>query len=213
MTGECVTGDRPERATTGKPPVAEPRRGQSRAARGRALKLGALVAVLVVPAAAACGIQPTGITDLGPAPAASAGAQPAVAQAGSSQYVLFFYQNGRLIPTYRNGSGAIDEGTVLNAMIEGPTRQEAADGLSSALPPALVVKPRAGGFAAAYFLSQPLNTRAKAQFVCTMQYWDQTVSIGILVDGAEKPTWDACSDTVDYYVPMPGDGSTQPASN
>jgi hypothetical protein len=41
-----------------------------------------------------------------------------------------------------------------------------------------------------------------------MQYWDQSVSVGIQVKGAEKPTWNACGDTVDYYVPMPGDGST-----
>jgi hypothetical protein len=57
-------------------------------------------------------------------------------------------------------------------------------------------------------VSQALSTKAKAQFLCTMQYWDQSVSVGIQVKGAEKPTWNACGDTVDYYVPMPGDGST-----
>jgi hypothetical protein len=71
-----------------------------------------------------------------------------------------------------------------------------------------VATPRAGGFADAYLVSVPLTTKAKAQFLCTMQYWDQSVSVGIQVKGAEKPTWNACGDTVDYYVPMPGDGST-----
>ncbi len=177
--------------------------------RHRALKIGGMLATLVLPMAAACGIQPTGITNLGPAPDVSgAAAQRAQAQAGSSQFVLFFYENGRLTLTYRNAGTATNEETVLSAMVEGPTKAEAAQGMSSALPADLVATPRAGGFADAYLVSQPLSTKAKAQFLCTMQYWDQSVSVGIQVKGAEKPTWNACGDTVDYYVPMPGDGST-----
>lgn len=180
-----------------------------RVSRRGALKLGVLLAALMLPAAAACGIQPTGITDLGPAPAATgAAAQRAIAQAGSSQYVLFFYQDGRLTATYRNGDGTTSEETILAAMVQGPTKDEAAQGLSSALPAGLVAKTRAGGFADAYAVSAPLTTKAKAQFVCTMQYWDQTVSVGVQADGADKPTWLACSDTVNYYVPMPGDGAS-----
>ena len=181
-----------------------------RAARRRALKLGALLGALVLPAAAACGIQPTGITSLGPAPAVSgAAAQRALAQqqASASQYVLFFYQDGRLTPTYRNADNATNEETVLGAMLRGPTSEEAAQGMTTALPTGLIAVPRASGQADAYMVTQPLTTKAKAQFLCTMQYWDQSSSVGIQVKGAEKPAWNACGDVVDYYVPMPGYGS------
>lgn len=177
--------------------------------RHRALKFGGMLAALVLPVTTACGIQPTGITSLGPAPDVSGvAAQRAQAQAGSSQFGLFFYEDGRLTLTYRNAGTAPNEEMVLSAMVEGPTKAEAAQGMSSALPANLVATPRAGGFADAYLVSQPLTTKAKAQFLCTMQFWDQSVSVGIQVKGAEKPTWNACGDTVDYYVPMPGDGST-----
>ena len=180
-----------------------------RAVRRRALKLGGLLAALVLPAASGCGIQPTGITSLGPAPAVSGGAaQRALAQqVGSSQYVLFFYQDGRLTPTYRNSDSTTNEETVLGAMLQGPTKEEAAQGMSTALPTGLIAVPRASGQADAYMVTQPLTTKAKAQFLCTMQYWDQSISVGIQIKGAEKPTWNACADMVDYYVPMPGDGS------
>ena len=180
-----------------------------RAVRRRALKLGGLLAALVLPAASGCGIQPTGITSLGPAPAVSGGAaQRALAQqVGSSQYVLFFYQDGRLTPTYRNSDSTTNEETVLGAMLQGPTKEEAAQGMSTALPTGLIAVPRASGQADAYMVTEPLTTKAKAQFLCTMQYWDQSISVGIQIKGAEKPTWNACADMVDYYVPMPGDGS------
>lgn len=173
----------------------------------RALKVGAMLAALVLPAAAACGIQPTGITNLGPAPEVSNGtAQRALTQqqAGSAQYVLFFYQDGRLAPSYRSGQSTPTEESVLAAMLQGPTKIEAGMGMSTALPAGLVAVPRASGQADAYMVSEPLNLRAKAQFLCTMQYWDQSISVGIQVKGAEKPTWNGCGDIVDYYVPMPG---------
>lgn len=175
-----------------------------------------MLAALVLPTAAACGIQPTGITDLGPAPAASGAAVQAIAQGGSTQYSLFFYQDGRLTQVVRTGASVPSEESVLAAMIQGPTKQEAANGFTSALPGNLNAKPRAAGFADAYLVTAALNTKAKAQFVCTMQYWDQTVSVGLQVIGTDKPAWLACSDTVNYYVPMPGDGSTAagvPAGN
>lgn len=177
--------------------------------RRRALKLGVMLAALVLPAAA-CGIQPTGITNLGPAPAVSgAGAQQALAQqqAGSSQYVLFFYRDGRLAPTYRSNESTPTEESVLDAMLRGPTKDETGLGMSTALPTGLVATPRASGQADAYMVSEPLSIKAKAQFLCTMQYWDQSISVGIQVKGAEKPAWNGCGDIVDYYVPMPGDGS------
>ena len=199
-----------EQATTGE--ATDVRRDETgqRAVRRRVLKLGALLAALVLPAASACGIQPTGITNLGPAPAVSgAAAQRALQQqAGASQYVLFFYEDGRLTPAYRNADSATNEETVLGAMLQGPTKEEAAQGMSTALPTGLIAVPRASGQADAYMVTMPLTTKAKAQFLCTMQYWDQSISVGIQIKGAEKPTWNACGDMVDYYVPMPGDGST-----
>lgn len=188
----------------------EPRR---RTARRKALKLGAILAALMAPMVSACGIQPTGITSLGPAPqvsGAAAAQQRALAQqaASSSQYVLFFYEDGRLTPTYRNDGSTPSEESVLSAMLQGPTKDEAAQGMSTALPGGLVATPRASGQADAYMVSEPLTTKAKAQFLCTMQYWDQSISVGIQVRGAEKPAWNGCGDMVDYYVPMPGDGST-----
>jgi len=173
----------------------------------RALKLSAMLVALMLPAAAACGIQPTGITNLGPVPAVSgATGQRALAQqqAGSGQYVLFFYQDGRLAPSYRTDESTPTEESVLAAMLQGPTKGEASLGMSTALPSGLIAVPRASGQADAYMVSEPLNLKAKAQFLCTMQYWDQSISVGIQVKGAEKPTWNGCGDIVDYYVPMPG---------
>ncbi len=201
-----MTSGRVSDAATG----AERDEARRRAARRRALKLGGVLVALTLPMASACGIQPTGITSLGPAPeVSSVAAQRALAQqqAGSSQYVLFFYQDGRLTPSYRSGDGTPSEESVLGAMLRGPTTDEAAQGMSTALPGGLIATPRASGQADAYMVSEPLSTKAKAQFLCTMQYWDQSISVGIQVKGAEKPAWNACGDMVDYYVPMPGDGS------
>lgn len=174
--------------------------------RPKALKLGGLLAALVLPAAAACGIQPTGVTVLGQAPAAQ-GSTPLTSPGpvDGFQYVLFFYQGDRLAPVYRTSPGTVNEQTVLSALVAGPTGMEVKQGFTSALPPALVAKSRADGYAAAYWLSEPLGSAAKAEFVCTMQNFDGTISVGTLVDGtAKQPTWLGCSDTTNYYVPMQG---------
>jgi hypothetical protein len=170
---------------------------------------------LLLPAAAACGIQPTGITALGPAPAA-AGASPigSVNSSGAStRYLLYFYQDDQLSAVYRPAGGTVTEGTVLDALLQGPTATEMKQGYSSMLPLKLTATVRANGLLYAYALNLPLGERAKAQFICTMQYYDQTISIGIAVGDSATVNWNACSDTTNEYVPMQGDSSVATAEN
>jgi hypothetical protein len=174
------------------------------------VRIAGLLAMLL-PAAAACGIQSTGITALGPAPAAlsaSAASSPVNSAAEGTQYLLFFYQDSRLTPAYRvSTNGPPSEGTVLDALVQGPSKVEQAGGYTSAVPSNLVAKAQADGLAGAYALNVPLSLRAKAQFICTMQYYDQTPSVGIQILDSNV-NWNACKDTTNQYIPMPGDQST-----
>lgn len=184
------------------------------ASKARPLRYAAISAALLLPTAAACGIQPTGITRLGAAPAAL-GATPAQSldtSPGSTQYLVYFYQNNRLTPAYRSVKGDVTETTVYDALVKGPDAAEQAEGFSSAVPPGLVVKARAADEAGAYNLSEPLGQRAKAQFICTMQYYDQLDSIGIQV-GDTRPIWNACQDTTSQFIPMRGDGTVVPSAS
>lgn len=180
--------------------------------KARTLRYAALLAALLLPTAAACGIQPTGITELGPAPAAAAASplQSLDTSPGSAQYLVFFYQNGRLAPAVRSAKGDVTEMTVLSALIGGPDSQEQAAGFSSAVPNDLAAKPQADNLLGAYSLSEALDQTAKAQFICTMQYFDQLDSIGIQVLDS-KPIWNACTDTTGQYIPMRGDESSVPS--
>ncbi|HEV2343521.1 MAG TPA: hypothetical protein VGS97_05455 [Actinocrinis sp.] len=190
-----------------------PRRPSGRDAKRR-LRRGALLAALLLPTGAACGIQPTGIIVLGAAPAAqlASPAAPFDTSPGSTQYLVFFYQNDRLAPAYRSTKGGVgvSERIVLEALVMGPTQAEQAAGYSSAVPSGLVAKPRANGLLGAYNLSQPLGQRAKSQFICTMQYYDQIESIGIQVQDSNV-IWNACSDTTNQYIPMRGEASAAPS--
>lgn len=178
------------------------------------LRYAALVAALLLPTAAACGIQPSGITKLGAAPAAlGVSAGPSLdTSPGSTQFLLYFYQNGRLQPAYRPGKGEVTEAMVYNALVSGPNAAEAAAGYSSMIPTDLVVKARAADEAGAYNLSEPLGPQAKAQFICTMQYFDQLDSIGIQI-GVSRPIWNACGDTTSQFIPMRGDVSSIPSAS
>ena len=175
--------------------------------KARGLRLAAALAA-VLPVAAACGIQPSGITALGPAPGAlSATPAPTLAAVSDgTQIVLFFYQNERLTPVYRPAANGPDETSVLSALIAGPSKQELAEGFTTAVPAQLSAKIGANGMRAAYSLNLPLGQHAKSQFICTMQYYDVTKSIGIQVlDGSVN--WNSCSETTNQYVPMPGEQS------
>lgn len=176
------------------------------------LRRGALLAALLLPTAVACGIGPTGIITVGPAPAAvqASLAQPFDTSPGSTQYLVYFYQNNRLTPAYRFVKGDITERTVLESLLSGPSEAEQKAGYSTAVPSGLVAKTRADGKAGEYNLSAPLGQRAKAQFICTMQYYDAIDSIGIQVDDSNV-IWNACSDTTNQYIPMRGEQTAQPA--
>ena len=180
--------------------------------RARTLRYAAVIAALLLPTAAACGIQSSGITKVGEAPAAlGVSAAPSLdASLGSTQFLLYFYQNGRLTPAYRPGKGEVNEAMVYTALVQGPNATEAAAGFSSTIPTDLVVKARAADEAGAYNLSEPLGPQAKAQFICTMQYYDQIDSIGIQL-GNSRPIWNACSDTTSQFIPMRGNGSSIPS--
>jgi hypothetical protein len=165
------------------------------------------VCAAVLPAAAACGIQPSGITALGPeptVPAAAAQATPSVAGADSSEYVLFFEVDGNWTPVQRSSDGTVTESVVLQALVQGPTATEQKQGYVSALPPGLTIKPQALGEAADYGVSEAIGAAGRTELICTMQYFENTDSIGILAPGASEPTWLACSDTTTQYIAMPG---------
>lgn len=183
---------------------------RSRTLRSKRLRYAALLAAVLLPMAAACGIQPTGITALGPAPAAvgASAAQSPNTSPGETQFQVFFYSGNRLATGYRSVKGEVSESAVLAALISGPDTNEQAAGFTSAIPTDLIAKPRANNELGAYYLSEALSQRAKAQFICTMQYYDQIDSIGIQLTGQSRPFWNQCSDTTSQYVPMRSDGSS-----
>lgn len=172
--------------------------------RGRLLLAAGCAAAL--PALAGCGIQATGITPLGAAPAAAQGSAPAgggVISAGENQYLLFFYQNNRLVPVYRPANGPAGEKLVLAQLLLGPNAQEKAAGYTSALPAKLVATPNAEQERYAFALSAPLGSRGRTEFICTMQYVDGTDSIGVEIAGLPQTMiWTGCADTTNQYVPM-----------
>lgn len=173
--------------------------------RPRRTLLAGLCAALV-PAAAACGIQPSGITSLGPEPTVpAAAAQPTPSGAGSSTFVLYFELGGYWTPVNRPSDGAATEAEILQALVQGPTTAEQKQGYVSALPAGLSIKPQALGERADYQVSEAVGAAGRTELVCTMQYFDQSDSIGILVPGAAEPEWLACSDTTTQYIPMAPD--------
>jgi hypothetical protein len=180
-----------------------------RRAGARRTRLIAAGAALV-PVLAACGIQPSGIVSLGAAPAAvQASVQDgAPATIGSDQYVLFFYQGTRLLPVYRETSGPIDESLVLKELLNGPNSDEKQQGYTSALPANLAAKPNAEQERYAFAVSTELTARGRSEFICTMQYIDESNSIGIETIGLPgSMLWLGCSDTTLAYVPEPQQGA------
>lgn len=173
----------------------------------RAALAGLCAAVL--PAAAACGIQPSGITSLGPAPTVSAGAAQPTPTDDSTTFVLFFEQDGQWSAVRRASDGAPTETEILQALAQGPTATEQKEGYLSALPAGLVIRPQAAGEADAYGVSESIGAAGRTELICTMQYFDGTDSIGILAPGAVEPTWLACSDTTSQYIPMIGNSISQ----
>lgn len=183
--------------------------------RRRRLLLVAGCAALV-PALAACGIQASSITSLGPAPAADQQSAPAGTSisVGPNQYLLFFYLNDRLTPVYRPTETSLTEAMVLDELLRGPTAQEKAAGFSSALPIKLIATPNAEQERYAFAVSSPLGSRGRTEFICTLQYYDGTDSIGVELEGEPSTMiWTGCADTTSQYVPMqasPAAGAATP---
>jgi len=171
--------------------------------RSRLLLVAGCAALL--PTLAACGIQASGITSLGAAPAAGQASPPAgsAISVGPNQYLLFFYMNNRLTPVYRPTDKPLTESMVLEEMLLGPTAQERAAGFTSALPIKLVATPNAEQERYAFAVSSPLGSRGRTEFICTMQYFDGTDSIGVELAGEPSTMiWTGCADTTSQYVPM-----------
>ena len=164
----------------------------------------AAAGALLLPTAAACGIQPSGIVSLGALPSAVAGtAQPSIATPGLTDYILYFYSSstGELTPVERTGTQAATEDEVLKALLAGPDAAEKSEGYYSQLPAALAVKPNAIDEKGAYTISAPLSQYGKAEFICTMQNADEQSSVAIQSPDSGL-IWNACSDTTGYYVQL-----------
>lgn len=168
----------------------------------------AAAGALLLPTAAACGIQPSGIIVVGAAPAAVA-ASPVLATEGlgSTQFLLYFYQNDRLTPAFRSSAQPVTQQLVLQALFAGPTAAERQAGFYTQLPQGMAAKPDAHGEEFAYLLAKSPGTAGKAQFICTMQYLDKSASIGVELADSGQLNWNGCSDTTDQFIPMPSSGS------
>jgi hypothetical protein len=164
----------------------------------------AAAGALLLPTAAACGIQPSGIVSLGALPSAVAGsAQPVIPAPGSTDYILYFYSKatGELTPVYRSGTQTVTENEVLDALVKGPTAAERAAGDYTELPIGLDAKANAQDEADAYALSTGLTQFGKAEFICTMQNYDEVGEVAIQSPGSGL-IWNACTDTTGYYVQL-----------
>lgn len=171
-------------------------------------------AALMATGLAGCGIQPTGISVVGAAPSAlSPSATPSAQEIASSGQVYIYLlqdQDGtnEIVPVLRTIVGQkIDDATVAQLLVKGPTDDEAKQGYTSEVPDSLVVAPNALGFGDAYTLSTYLDSWGRAQFVCTMQEYDKSSSVGYYYPGTVMTAvnWVACKDTTSQpYIMLPG---------
>ena len=172
-------------------------------------------ATVLATALTGCGIQPTGISVVGAPPSAnmaSADASPSPqALAASGQVYIYLLQNqdgtDLLVPVIRTIVGQkITDDSVAQVLIKGPTPLEQKEGFTSEIPSSLTATSNAYGYSDAYVLSNLLAPLAKAQFICTMQEYDQSVSIGYFYPDSQMTqlNWVACKDTTTQYIILPG---------
>lgn len=189
---------------------------------GRARRLGlasAAGAAALLTTVAGCGIEPTGVQVVGEPPAArAAGTLPNGGSSGGQYaYYLFFYRDGHLASMTRFATSPVDQQTVLDAVISGPTKAELAKGYSSAIPSSLqIVDLTAQGEAWAYQFSSQLDRDEQAQIVCSIQANLPASSVGT-VYGDAKLTWNICWDDfpdlgAPAYLPNAADMSASPTS-
>jgi hypothetical protein len=177
--------------------------------------LAASSATVLATALAGCGIQPTGISVVGAPPSANmasadASPSPQVLAASGQVYIYLLQSQGGtdlLVPVIRTIVGQkITDDSVAQMLIKGPTQLEVKEGFTSEIPSSLTATSNAYGYSDAYVLSDLLQPLAKAQFICTMQEYDQSVSIGYFYPDSQMTqlNWVACKDTTTQYIILPG---------
>lgn len=186
----------------------------------RRLWVAAGSAAVLATGLSGCGIQPTGISVLGNAPTAAAPSAGSNAPSGPIDGQLLIYllqvQDGKtvVVPVHRAAPAQVTDGAMAELLVKGPTPEELKEGFTSDVPQNLVVTPNALGFSDSYGLSTYLGSWAKTQFICTMQEFDQSQSVGYYYPGTgmTQAVWLACEDTTGVYVNMPGFADSRKSS-
>ncbi|RSN23926.1 hypothetical protein NQK81_07135 [Amycolatopsis roodepoortensis] len=126
----------------------------------------ALPALAAATLLAACGVQPTGVVPAGPGPSIRATTGTYV-RAGLT---LYFVSDGRVIPVTRPSEGFISPEGALTLLLKGPTEREAAQGLTTFVPPEIGRVEVYSGNPTSIVLPFPvrkLSNQAINQLVCT----------------------------------------------
>ncbi|MER6670125.1 hypothetical protein ABT256_36590 [Amycolatopsis japonica] len=130
-------------------------------------KTRVLLALAAATLVAACGVQPTGVVPAGPGPSIRASTGPNVL----AGLTLYFVSDGRVIPVTRPSEGFISPEGAVTLLLKGPTEREAAQGLTTFVPPELgKVRVYSGDPSS---LSLPFSVRKMSdqainQLVCTV---------------------------------------------
>lgn len=114
----------------------------------------------------ACGVQPTGVIPAGPGPSLRATAGPTVVNG----LTLYFVSDGRVVPVTRPSEGFISPEGAITLLLKGPTEREAAQGLTTFVPPEVGRVEVYSGDPSAMVLPfsvRKLSNQAINQLVCT----------------------------------------------
>ncbi|WP_414937813.1 hypothetical protein [Amycolatopsis sp. cmx-11-51] len=125
--------------------------------------LTALASAMLV---AGCGVQPTGVIPAGPGPSLRATSGPTVV----GGLTLYFVSEGRVIPVTRPSEGFISPEGAITLLMKGPTEREAAQGLTTFIPPEMGrVEVYSGDPASMVlpFSMRKLSNQAINQLICT----------------------------------------------
>ncbi|MBB5857331.1 hypothetical protein ACFQ05_30985 [Amycolatopsis umgeniensis] len=126
-----------------------------------------LPALMALTLATACGVQPTGVVPAGPGPSIRATSGPALVNG----LTLYFVSEGRVIPVTRPSEGYISPEGAITLLLKGPTEREAAQGITTFVPPELgrvKVYPGDPASLALPFSVRILSDQAINQLVCTV---------------------------------------------
>ncbi|HVK17863.1 MAG TPA: hypothetical protein VM533_13010 [Fimbriiglobus sp.] len=129
----------------------------------KARVLATLTAATLV---AACGVQPTGVIPAGPGPSI----RPTTGATVMGGVTLYFVSEGRVIPVTRPTEGFISPEGALMLLLKGPSEEEAAQGLTTFVPPevsGIGVSSGDPGYISLPFSARKLSGQAVNQLVCT----------------------------------------------